>query len=110
MKREKVPIWEANVNRNCSRGLMLTLSLLMLAVSGGASTNQWPNNLVSGAVTFQGEPLAGVTVTAYNTNTSSITQVTTTDVNGNYLLQLPAWLNTDGTAAADYHIWAIKPG
>ncbi len=86
------------------------LILICLVMSAGASADQWPNNLVSGTVTFQGAPLAGVSVTAYNTNTSSITQVTTTDENGNYNLELPAWLNTAGTAAADYHIWAIKPG
>src|SRR5579871_6046 len=84
--------------------------MLLLAVSGAASTNQFPLNLVSGTATFQGAPLAGVTVTAYNTNTSSVTQVVTTDENGNYLLQLPAWINTTGTASADYHIWALKPG
>ena len=83
----------------------------LLAVSGHAATdNQWPNNLVSGTITLQGVPLAGVSVTGYNTNTSTITQVTTTDENGNYYLQLPAWINTTGTASADYHIWAIKPG
>src|SRR5579871_2091248 len=84
--------------------------MLLLAVSGAASTNQFPLNLVSGTATFQGAPLAGVTVTAYNTNTSSVTQVVTTDENGNYSLQLPAWINTTGTASADYHVWAYKPG
>ncbi|MBZ5575527.1 MAG: DUF1566 domain-containing protein [Acidobacteriia bacterium] len=93
--------------RHC---LTLGLFLSMLAVSRGATTNQFPNNQVSGTITFQGTPLAGVTVTAYNTNTSSTTQVTTTDENGNYSLGLPAWTNTAGTASADYHIWAIKPG
>jgi hypothetical protein len=82
----------------------------LLAVPGGASTNQWPSNTITGTATFRGAPLAGVTVTAYNTNTSSITQVTTTDGNGNYSLQVPAWINTDGTASADYHLWANKPG
>jgi hypothetical protein len=95
-------------HRNCR--LLLPLFLSLPVVSAGASTNQFPNNLVSGTVTFQGAPLAGVSVTAYNTNTSSITQVTTTDENGNYRLGLPAWINTAGTASADYHIWAMKPG
>lgn len=89
---------------------MLPLSLSLLAISGGASTSQFPNNRVSGTITFQGAPLAGVSVTAFNTNTNSFTQVATTDENGNYSLQLPAWINTAGTASADYHIWAIKPG
>jgi hypothetical protein len=97
-------------NRNRCRCLMLQLAMPVLAVSAGASTSQFPNNQVSGTITFQGAPLAGVTVTAYNTNTSTITQVTTTDEYGNYYLQLPAWINTAGTASADYHLWAMKPG
>lgn len=91
-----------------SRLILLFLSLF--AASGAASTNQWPSNQVSGTATFRGAPLAGVTITAWNTNTNSIIQVTTTDANGRYRLALPAWINTDGTASADYHIWAIKPG
>ena len=94
--------------RNCR--LMLLLALTVFTVSGGATTNQFPNNLVSGAITFHGAPLVGVSVTAFNTNTNSITQVATTDENGNYHLELPAWINTAGTESADYHLWAIKPG
>ena len=90
--------------------LMLPLALSMFTVSGGATTNEFPNNLVSGTVTFRGAPLVGVSVTAFNTNTNSITQVATTDENGNYHLELPAWINTAGTASADYHLWALKPG
>lgn len=89
---------------------VLPLCLSLFAASAAASTNQFPNNLVSGTITLQGAPLPGVTVTAYNTNTSSITEVTTTDANGIYRLQLPAWINTAGDASADYHIWAMKPG
>ena len=98
------------IDRNGWLRLVLPLPVAMLVMSAGASTNQFPNDVVSGTITFQGAPLAGVTVTAYNTNTSSITQVTTTDENGNYSLGLPAWINTAGTASADYHLWAIKPG
>jgi len=94
-----------NTARLCGL-LPFSFALLMQ----GASNSQWPNNLVSGTVTFQGKPLAGVSITAFNTNTNTITQVTTTDANGNYSLQLPAWVNTAGTASADYHIWALKPG
>lgn len=90
--------------------LLLPFSLLLLMASGVASTNQWPSNQVSGTIKLHGKPLAGVVVTAYNTNTSSITQVTKTDESGNYSLQLPAWINTAGTASADYHIWAMKAG
>lgn len=94
---------------SCCRLYLLFLPMFTLSAVA-STTNNWPNNQVSGTITFQGVPLAGVTVTAFNTNTSTITQVTTTDENGQYALQLPAWLNTAGTAAADYHIWAIKPG
>jgi len=96
-------------NTRTSR-LILAISCLLLAASASATTNQFPNNLVSGVITFQGAPLPGVTVTAFNTNTNTITQVATTDENGSYQLQLPAWINTAGTASADYHIWAIKTG
>ena len=73
-----------------------------------------PANLVSGTVWFKGAPLAGVTVTAYVTNTSSVYAVTTTDENGSYHFQLPAW--SHGAAVpnpgdnADYHLWASMPG
>jgi hypothetical protein len=89
---------------------MLLLALSVFTVSGGATTNQLPNNLVSGTITFNGAPLAGVRVTAFNTNTNSITQAATTDENGTYTLELPAWINTAGTASADYHLWALKLG
>lgn len=92
-----------------NRWLPFLLCLMVLAPAGSASTNVFPNNLVSGTVTFQGQPLAGVTITGYNTNTSTITQVTTTDENGNYTLPLPAAVSTGGIPM-DYHIWAIKPG
>ena len=91
--------------------MSLQLALLpflpLLAIPAGAAM---PNNSVSGAVTFQGTPLAGVTITAYNTNTNSITQVATTGENGDYSLQLPAWINPQRTASADYDLWASKAG
>src|SRR5579872_2595485 len=91
-------IRESVLTTHRNRRLMLTLSLSLLAISGGASTSQFPNNRVSGTITFQGAPLAGVSVTAFNTNTNSFTQVATTDENGNYSLQLPAWINKIGRA------------
>ena len=74
-----------------------------------AATNVWPNNLVTGTVTFQGAPLAGVNITLWNTNTNSIIQVTATDAEGSYTLMVPAWVDTAGDGA-DYHIWAMKEG
>ncbi len=89
--------------------LSLPLCALLRAALCFASTNQWPNNTVTGTIAFHNQPLQGVTVTGYNTNTSTVTQVTTTDQYGNYILQLPAAVSTSGIPM-DYHIWAIKPG
>ncbi len=75
-----------------------------------AGTGNGPENYVSGTATFNGIPLAGVLVTAYATNTSSIYQTTNTDESGNYSFYLPAWNNLVNNASADYHIWATKPG
>lgn len=73
-----------------------------------------PTNLVTGTVWFKGAPLAGVSVTAYVTNTSSVYAVTTTDQNGAYQFQLPAWSHGAPTPNpgdnADYHLWASMPG
>jgi hypothetical protein len=85
------------------------LLVALAAVCGRAGTNQWPNNLVSGTITFRGAPLAGVSITAFNTNTNTIIQVTTSDANGNYQLQLPAAVDNAGDGM-DYHIWATKAG
>jgi len=89
--------------------LSVPLCVLMSGALCLAGTNQWPNNTVAGTVAFNGQPLEGVTITAYNTNTSTVTQVTTTDQYGNYVLQLPAAVSTSGIPM-DYHLWAIKPG
>lgn len=89
--------------------LSLPVCVLMSAALCFAGTNQWPNNTVTGTIAFNGQPLGGVTITAYNTNTSTVTQVTTTDQSGNYVLHLPAAVSTSGIPM-DYHIWAIKPG
>jgi len=90
----------------CCGVLMVALicAATSLCASDGAS------NFVSGTATFNGAPLAGVLVTAYTTNTSSIYQTTTTDANGSYSFSLPAWNNPTNGASADYHIWATKPG
>lgn len=90
------------------------LALSILAATGASAqyvvNPQWPNNQVSGTVTWNGAPLAGVFFTAVNTNTSTIMAHTTTDQNGNYTLQFPAWLNTAGDTYADYQFWVEKDG
>ncbi len=76
---------------------------------GGAVNPSLPpaTDSVSGTVTFKGSPLAGVTITAWATNTNSIYQVTTTDAGGNYVI---SGMTTTGNTPADFHIWAKKPG
>ena len=95
------------IYRNCR--VLLPMLLAFLLGRANASTNQWPNNVVTGSVTFQGAPLADVRITLFNTNTSTVLQVTTTNESGVYSLLVPAWVDTAGDGA-DYHIWAVKEG
>jgi len=62
---------------------------------------------VSGTVLFKGAPVAGATVTAFLTNTSSIFQVATTDANGDYSFSN---MNPWGDAPANFDIWVQKQG
>jgi hypothetical protein len=62
---------------------------------------------VSGTVQFKGAPLAGVTVTLWLTNTSTIVQTATTDTNGSYRF---SGIQPSGNAAAVYQLWASKQG
>jgi hypothetical protein len=78
-------------------------------VSGG-NTNPGsppPTNTFAGTVTFQGAPLAGVTVVAFNTNTNSTFATTTTDANGHYGF---AGLGTSCNCTLNYQFWARKDG
>jgi len=97
--------------------LMILGIVLLLAACGSHSgdsdggnsiTGVMPTDSISGTVKFNGTPLAGATVTAFVTNTSSVYQVMTTDANGNYSFSLPAWSNK--SAYADYHLWVNKAG
>ncbi|MBV8471741.1 MAG: DUF1566 domain-containing protein [Burkholderiaceae bacterium] len=84
--------------------------------SGAASNNNGvvPPNSVSGTVTLNGQPMAGVTVSMVNTNSNPSTfyASTTTDANGHYSFSgLGAYLPTDCTNCAEnYQIWASMPG
>ena len=77
--------------------------------SGGGTdnVNPYPDDTVSGTVTFNGSPLSGVTVTAFLTNSNVVFATVTTDAQGHYAL--PA-MQTSGDATARYQIWAEKPG
>jgi hypothetical protein len=77
---------------------------------GGGNTNPdtaLPMDSATGTVLFKGAPLAGATVTAFLTNTSSILQVATTDANGNYSFSnMDPW----GNSPANFDIWVQKQG
>ena len=80
--------------------------------SGGASggnTNGGapPTNTFAGTITFQGAPLPGVTVVAFNTNTNSTFATTTTDAAGHYSFAgLGIWCN----CTINYQFFAHKAG
>ncbi len=76
---------------------------------GGSQTDNAaiPPNTISGAVTFKGNPLAGVTVTLFLTNENIVAQTATTDSNGNYSF---TGIAATGDVPGEYQIWAQKTG
>ena len=66
-----------------------------------------PTNTVSGTIKFQGAALAGVMVTAYNTNSNSVFATTTTDANGNYSF---SGLMATADVTANYQFWPTLDG
>jgi hypothetical protein len=62
---------------------------------------------VTGQVTFKGVGLAGVTVVAIMTNSSSIYATTTTDANGNYTF---TGISATGDVPGNYDFFAMKAG
>jgi len=77
---------------------------------GGGDTNPGtppPTTSVSGTVTYNGAPLAGVTVVAYDTNNNKDFGTTTTDVSGNYSF---AGLDASCDCIQVYNFIAFKPG
>jgi len=97
--------------------LAIVLFSLLAACGGGgggggqtSSTNGGPiPNTLTGTVMFKGAPMAGVTVTAFNTNSdpSTIYAVTTTDANGNYSF---SDLQTGCNCTVNYQFMASKAG
>jgi hypothetical protein len=83
--------------------------------SGGGNTNPAvppPTNTASGTVTFNGAPLAGVTVIAFNTNhnPSTIFATATTDSGGNYSFSNLGTACTACGYITNYQFVASKPG
>ncbi|HVT98265.1 MAG TPA: DUF1566 domain-containing protein [Acidobacteriaceae bacterium] len=80
--------------------------------AGGAVASQTdngaiPDNTISGTVTLNGSPLAGATVTLFNTNYNVVAGTATTDASGNYrFTALPA----TGNVPTEYQLWAQKTG
>ena len=66
-----------------------------------------PKNTISGTVTFKGSPLAGVTVTLFDTNDNAVAQTTTTDANGDYSFTGVA---DTGDVLPEFQFWAEKAG
>lgn len=106
--------------RRGSTALAITAATLLAACGGGGSgdghsnasgnTNPGsppPTNTFAGTVTYQGAPLAGVTVVAFNTNTNSTFATTTTDAAGRYAF---AGLGTSCNCTLNYQFWARKDG
>lgn len=77
--------------------------------AGAARTDNGaiPDNSVTGTVTLNGKPLAGVTVTLFLTNTNAVAQTATTDANGNYGF---TGLSAMSDVPAEYQLWAEKAG
>lgn len=77
------------------------------AVVSQADTGAIPDNSITGTVTFNGAPLAGATVTLFNTNYNVVAATATTDANGNYSYTArPA----TGNVSTEYQLWAEKAG
>ena len=79
---------------------------------GGGNTNPGmppPTTTVSGAVTFNGAPMAGVTVIAFNTNSNSVFATTTTDAAGHYSFTGMGTSCTDN-CVQNFQFWPVKAG
>ena len=89
------------------------LTILMGCGGGGHSQGDTdpgqapPTATVSGMVKFQGQPLAGATVTCYNTNTNVVVATAETDSDGAYTIQ---GLGASGDVPSDDQFWAQKAG
>ena len=101
-----------------SKGMYWILAVglsFVCGCNGGSRSDQgntnpaapMPVDSVSGQVTFKGVGLAGVTVVAIMTNSSSIYATTTTDANGNYSF---TGISATGDVPGNYDFFGIKSG
>ncbi len=94
---------------------VLGVSLIGACGGGGGSGGNTvpalppPANTASGTVLFKGAPMAGATVTAFNTNTNTIFAATTTDANGNYSFGNLGTFCATG-CIVNYQFFATKTG
>jgi hypothetical protein len=77
------------------------------AGASGGVASQPAANSVSGTVTFNGKPLAGVTVIAWNTNTNKVFANVATNAAGHYAVP---GLDAMSGSTPNYQFWALLPG
>lgn len=94
--------------------LLLTFCACSIGCGGSRNdpgmTNPDPppvTDSISGTVSYNGAPLAGVQITLWITNNNRIVATATTDSQGAYSF---SGLSTSGDAPAEYHLWAGKAG
>jgi hypothetical protein len=98
-----------------ARSILCALLATVVSSCGGSSGGETdpgqgpPTTTFSGQVTFDGAPLAGVTIVAFDTNNNRVFGSTTTDAQGNYSF---SGLNTgcDEGCEQDYQFLAFKNG
>jgi len=77
------------------------------AGSDGSGNGAIPANSIAGTVTFEGNPLAGVTMTLLMTSDNATAQVATTDADGHYSF---TGIAATGDVPGEYQIWAQATG
>ena len=97
------------------RSLLVVIGLAVLTGCSGVSNG--PNggsppaeptpDTISGTVTFNGQPLAGVTVTDFMTNTNTVYQTAVTDAHGKYTF---TGMKVTGNVPGDYQVYVNKSG
>ncbi len=97
------------------RWYLMLCSVAFLAGCGGSANHPGlasqnpaaPTDSISGTVTVNGAPLAGVTITLWSTNNNRIAGTAITGDNGAYSF---SGISTTGNATSEYHLWAGKSG